>query len=162
MSTSDFTTPGTCLDDVHNEEFNLYIDTLVNRIAALEATASVGGAVDVPSDRYSTLGQLIGGSTTAAGSVLPAMAGICVPNPTAVANNWVKITGTAAVVGDTVFVQYEGRRTATPTSPASRIDSAAGPGAPGTNVLAAGEIEIALSGPNSDLNRVSWFLLRKV
>lgn len=134
------------------------LSALIQRITDLEAgkTTSVE---TVDPDYFSDLGQIVGGTSVAAGSTFPAIAGRVIPLPGA--TTWIKITGTDAQAGDSVLITYEGRRTAAPLNPAARITAAAGPGAPGTNALAAGEIELTLSGSNSDLNYVTWKLIRK-
>ena len=106
---------------------------------------------------YSDLGVVAGGSTVAAGSALPAVAGRLILHP---GTNWVKITGTAAEAGDLVVVEFEGLRSTFPLNPAQRRKAGAGPGASGSNPLALGEIEVTISGSNADANYVHWFLVR--
>ena len=111
--------------------------------------------------RFSDLGAVAGGSTVAAGSALPATHGRIIPNHTAVTDQWVRISGTAARAGDAVYCTFQGRRTASPTNPATRIQAASGPGAPGATILPDGTIEIVISGQNSDENFVAWYIARK-
>lgn len=116
------------------------------------------GTVSPPADRYSDLGATAGGSTVAAGSVLPATAGRIIINPGA--TTWVKITGTDAKQGDAVVCVFEGLRVTSDGTPAQRRVSAAGPGAAGINTLNDGEIELSLSGSNADNTYMHWFLLK--
>lgn len=159
MSASDYAQNGTCLDPAHNSQYNEYIDSLEARIVTLEVGLQTGVETYDP-DYYSELGVVAGGATVAAGSTFPAIAGKLILQPGATFT-WAKITNTAAEIGDTVEVFYEGRRVATPNNPASRILSAAGPGATGTNVLNAGEIEVAMNSSNTDGTFVHWKITRK-
>jgi hypothetical protein len=148
---------GKSVAESHVPKFLDFIDTLESRLEAIESSIGTG-VITIPEDRYSTLGSVTGGTTVAAGSVLPATGGVVIPEPGA--TTWIRISGTDARIGDAVFAVYEGRRTALDTNPAQRILSAAGPGAPGVDSIPAGTIEIALNSANTDLNRVFWFLMR--
>lgn len=122
-----------------------------------------GGTTSIPRTApsvYSDLGVVDGGQTVAAGTVAPAIAGRVKPLVNSATPAWIRITGTAAKAGDAVYWTYEGRRTAAPDLPAARIGSAAGPGAPGTNVLADGTIELGLSNIQTDGNYLHWYLRR--
>lgn len=111
---------------------------------------------------YSDLGDVNGGDTAPAGSPAPAIAGRLTPMVVDASPQWVRISGTAAKVGDSVDAMYEGRRTnLSGDTPATRILTAAGPGAPGFNALPEGTIEIALNGINSDGGYVHWEIRRK-
>lgn len=116
------------------------------------------GSISFPTGRYSNLGVLAGGTTTPAGTALPATGGKCIPAPGA--TTWVRISGTAAVAGDTILVTWAGGRTSSAANPATRRLVGSGPGEPGTTVLPDGVIEIALSASNPDATSVTWILVR--
>ena len=118
------------------------------------------GAISGPASTRSTLGVLVGGTTTPAGTARPATRGTCIPLPGGDQVNWVMISGTAAQLGDTVLVTYEGRLVASPNSPAARIVAGAGPGAVGPTVIPAGSILLSLSGTNTDGARLTWVVVK--